>query len=133
VMIIVAEEIIEQLPATWSEEAESVAPEKAARYKELQTRLAELNERRKVTRARVERYRALKELLGPFEEGADVQGNLVVKKGEVEKELERMKLLMVRVQRGVQGLEPKEVDGDEMDIDVEGDELEKVLAVLGGQ
>jgi len=127
------EEIIEQLPAAWSEEAESVAPEKAARYKELQARLAELNERRKEARGRVERYRALKGLLVPFEEGADVQGNLVTRGGEVEKELERMKLLMVRVQRGVQGLEQRDVDAEEMDIDVDGDEQEKVLAVLGGE
>jgi hypothetical protein len=133
VVIIGQEEIIEQLPATWSEEAESVAPEKAARYKELQTRLTKLNERRKASREKLERYKALKGLLEPFEEGTDVQGNLVVKEGEVEKELERMKLLMVRVQRGVQGLEHKEVDGEEMDIDVERDEQEKVLAVLGGE
>lgn len=125
-------DIIAQLPATWSEEAEAAAPEKAARYQELQRQLAELSERRRAARERVERYRALKGLLVPFEEG-NVQGNLVVKGGEVESELERMKLLMVRVQRGIQGLEGKEGEGEGMDVDVERDEQEKVSAVLLGR
>lgn len=125
------DKVIEELPETWSEEAEARAPEKAARYTELQARLKELNERRKEKKEMVERYKALKDLLVPFGEGGDVQGNLVTKKGEVETEMERMKLLMVRVQRAVQGLAEKEGEED-MDIDVEGDEEEKLLAVLGG-
>jgi hypothetical protein len=127
------ESIIEQLPESWSQEAESKAPEKAARYQELQTRLKELNERRKEKREMVERYRALKVLLGPFGEGGGVQGNLVTRKGEVEAELERMKLLMVRVQRGVQGLEKGEEEEGEMDIDIDADDQRKVLALLGGE
>lgn len=55
----------------------------------------------------------------------------MTRKGEVEVELERMKLLMVRVQRGVQGLGGVEVE--DMDIDVEGHEQRSVLALLGGE
>jgi len=47
--------------------------------------------------------------------------------------LERMKLLMVRVQRGVQGLGEIEHEEMNVDVDVEGDEQRKVLALLGGQ
>ena len=87
--------------------------------------------RRREKRETVERYRALKGWLDPFGEGCGVQENLVTRKGEVETELERMKLLMVRVQRGIQGLEPKERESEEMDIDVEEDEQNKILALLG--
>ncbi|TVY35784.1 hypothetical protein LOCC1_G007990, partial [Lachnellula occidentalis] len=83
------ENIIDQMPSTWSEEAEVEAPAKAAQYVELQTRLEELNVRRREKREVVERYRALKGLLGPFAEGGGVQGNLVTREGEVEGELER--------------------------------------------
>ncbi|TVY31531.1 hypothetical protein LSUB1_G008967, partial [Lachnellula subtilissima] len=48
------ENIIDQLPPSWSEEAEVEAPAKAARYTELQTRLEELNELRREKREVVE-------------------------------------------------------------------------------
>ncbi|KAH6683094.1 kinetochore Sim4 complex subunit Fta4 [Halenospora varia] len=127
------ESIIEKLPEQWSEEAESKAPEKAARYQKLQQRLTELNEKRRAAKEKVERYKALKELLVPFEEPEiNVQENLVVKGGEVEKELERMKMLMLRVQRGMGGLEKKDSrDEDEMEVDVDEVEDRKILAILG--
>lgn len=131
------EEIIEKLPEEWSEEAESRAPEEAAKYKELQQRLMELNKKRKIARERVEQYRAAKKLLEPFEgEDAGLQSNLVTKNGEVERELERMRMLMLRVERGVMGLERRErKGGDEMDVDVdlEAEEERKVAALLGGR
>ena len=127
------ENIITQLPEEWSPEAETKAPEEAARYKELQARLVELNERRKVARERVEQYRAVKKLLEPFEgEDAGVQENLVTRNGEVESELERMRMLMLRVERGIVGLDER--GGDEMDVDgdvdLEEDESRKLLALL---
>lgn len=95
----------------------------------------EANERRKAARERVEQYRAAKRLLEPFEgEDAGLQDNLVTKNGEVEKELEKMRMLMLRVERGIMGLEDR-VGGDEMDVDVDLDEDEnrKLLALLGGR
>lgn len=112
-----------------------MAPEKAERYKELQRRLAEANEKRSLVRERVAHYKALKELLVPFEEPAEnVQGNLVVRDGEIEKELERMKLLLLRVQRACSGLEQKpDADGDaeEMDVDVDLEGERRLFRILG--
>lgn len=91
----------------------------------------ELDERRRLAKEKVERYKAMKELLAPFEGVENVQGNIVTKNGEVEKELERMKLLLLRVERGVSALEPTEESGDmEMEVDEDGEE--NVLAILGG-
>jgi hypothetical protein len=94
----------------------------------------ELNEKRRAAREKLERYRAMKKLLEPFEADAGVQGNLVTRNGEMEKELERMRMLMLRVERGIMGLEKRgEGEGEEMDIDVDVDEQGKVLALLGGR
>ena len=124
--------MIDQLPEEWSEEAEAEAPEQAARFKELQTKLAELNERRKAIRQKLAHYKAAKKLLTPFEgEDAGLQDNLVTKNGEVETELERMRMLMLRVERGLQGLEQRPpAEEDEMDVDIETDSGKKVLGLL---
>ena len=124
-------DIIEKLPEEWGEEADARAPEEAAKYKELQMKLVGLNERRKGAREKVEQYRAAKRLLEPFEgEGAGLQENLITKNSQVEKELERMRMLMLRVERGIMGLDDKS-GGDEMDVDIEEDETRKLLALLG--
>jgi len=125
------DEIIEQLPEDWSEEAEVEAPEKSRKYQELQQRLVEVTERRRVAKERLEQYRNAKQLLVSFEgEDAGLQSNLVVKNGEIEKELERMRMLMLRVERGLMGLEDRQ--GDEMDIDVVDDDGEEKLRRLIG-
>ena len=125
------DEIIQQMPEEWSEEAEAEAPEKAHRYQELQQRLVEVSEKRRVAREKLEQYRNMKKLLVPFEgPEAGLQDNLVVKNGEVEKELERMRMLMLRVERGLQNLEDKQ--GDEMDVDVVEDDGEEKLRNLFG-
>jgi hypothetical protein len=125
------EEVIEKLPEEWSEEAETRAPEEAAKYKELQTKLVGLNERRKAAREKVEQYRAAKRLLEPFEgENAGLQENLITKNGQVEKELERMRMLMLRVERGIMGLDDRG-SVDEMDVDIGEDDIRKLSALLG--
>lgn len=101
------------MPEQWNEEVESKAPEQAAKYKELQQKLVELNERRKGAREKVENYKALKQLVDLLGEDAGVQDNLVTKNGEVEIELEKMRRLLVRVERGIGGLEEKQ-DSDDM-------------------
>lgn len=110
------------------------APEQAQKYKELQQKLAELNERRKQARERVDGYKAFKDVLDLLAgEVAGLQENLVTKNGEVEEELEKMRRLMLRVERGMNGLEEKGADEeDEMDLDEEGIEERKILRLLGG-
>jgi DNA repair exonuclease SbcCD ATPase subunit len=124
------ETVIESLPEEWSEEAEEKAPEDAANYKELQSKLVTLNERRRAAEERLEQYRTVNKLLEPFHgEDAGLQENLVTKNGSVEKELERMRMLMLRVERGIMGLEEKDAR-EEMDIDVDDDKEKEVFGLL---
>ncbi len=92
-----------------------------------------MNQRRKQARERVEKYKAFKETLDLFAgEQAGLQENLVTKNGEVEEELEKMRRLMLRVERGINGLAEKySGEGDEMDVDEEGFEEAKILMLLG--
>lgn len=118
------------MPEEWSEEAETKAPKQAAKYKELQGRLLELNEKRRAAKDRLEQCKAARKLLEPFDHAEkNIQENIVTKNGEVEKELERMRMLMLRVERGIMGLEEKDRE-DHMDIDFEEDDREK-LRFLG--
>lgn len=122
------ESLIEQLPEEWSEEASARATEQASKYAELQQRLAALNEQRKVARERLNRYKKLKELVELLGEDGGVQENLVTRNGEVEVELEKMRRLMLRVERGVGALEER--DGEE-EMDLDGrDEEARILALL---
>ncbi|CAL3972527.1 unnamed protein product [Diplocarpon coronariae] len=123
------ESIIGQLPEEWSEEASAHAPAQAAKYAELQQRLTALNARRRLARAKAERYQSMKQLVGLLGEDAGLQDNLVTKNGEVELELEKMRRLMLRVERGVGALEPREQD-DEMDVDGADGEEGKITALL---
>ena len=81
-------------------------------------------------------YKALKELLTPFETAtAVVQQNLVVRDGELEKELERTRLLINRVTGRVEAVGKKEKQGqgleEEMEVDLVGEEA-KIERFLGG-
>ncbi|KAK2625624.1 hypothetical protein QTJ16_004936 [Diplocarpon rosae] len=121
--------IIEQLPEEWSEEASATAPEQAAKYAELQQRLTALDAQRRVAREKVERYQRMRELVGLLGEDAGLQENLVTKNGELELELEEMRRLMLRVERGVGALEQRESE-DEMDMDGGMEEDGKITALL---
>jgi predicted nucleic acid-binding Zn-ribbon protein len=123
------EAVIEQMPEDWSEEGERKAPEQAGRYKELQQKLVELNERRKAAREKVENYKALKQMVDLLGEDGGVQDNLVTKNGEVEVELEKMRRLMVRVERGIGGLEERQED----DMVIDGEEGHTNILNLLGQ
>lgn len=125
--------IIEQLPEQWSEAAEAKAPEQAKKYMELQQKLAELNERRELAREKAEGYKTFKAVLDLLAgEDAGLQDNLVTKNGEVEEELERMRRLMLRVERGISGLEEKDVhEEDDMDLDEEKLGEREILRLLG--
>ncbi|KAJ8059519.1 hypothetical protein OCU04_011177 [Sclerotinia nivalis] len=83
-----------------------------------------------MAKERLEQCNAAKKLLEPFEQAdKNVQENLVTKNGEVEKELERMRMLMLRVERGIAGLEGEDRE-DHMNVDFEEDDRER-LRFLG--
>lgn len=70
-------------------------------------------------REKVERYKALKGKLEPFENSKeDVQENLCTRDGEVEAELQKMRMLMARVKGRLEGLETSQnQEGEAMDLD----------------
>ncbi|KAL1874841.1 hypothetical protein Daus18300_003382 [Diaporthe australafricana] len=150
--------VVSSLPPAWESGREAAAyPLEAERYAELAGRLRGLLARREEARARVERLRRMNALLAPFGSpaagageassrdppGSGVQENLVTRDGEVEKELERMRVLLVRVGDKVARLREKEVgrdddsdlfgDGEAMIVDdAEVDERRKVEGLLDG-
>lgn len=72
--------------------------QEAARYMALRARLEVAVAEQRKQRGRLEGYRRLKRLLEPFENAeSEVQGNLVVKDGELGRELERLRVLVARV------------------------------------
>ncbi|KAK6836761.1 hypothetical protein PG987_007256 [Apiospora arundinis] len=122
-------------PPTWDhldpQETQS-RPAEAAHYADLQARLGVLSARRAETRARVERLRAMQNLLQPFRgevDGEDDEGsqnkklqeNLVSRNGEMEKELERMRMLLVRVAGRVGQLPAQNTTDEEGDTNMMGD------------
>ncbi len=108
------------------------APEQAARFRELQSKLTDLNEKRNTARERLEGYKAMKELLVPLGEDGRVQDNLVTKNGEVEEELERMRMLMLRVERGIGALgeTPGRAEVEVMDEEWEDEERRRIETIL---
>lgn len=157
--------IISSLPETWESDREIAAqPLEAKRYAELVGRLQGLSTRKVEAEARVKRLRRIKALLEPFnteehsvgDPGTDttaagstilvangVQENLVTRDGEMEKELERMRMLLVRVGDKVARLRERERSGDDEDDlfgegdamiveDVEVEERRKVEGLLNG-
>ncbi|ORY56322.1 kinetochore Sim4 complex subunit Fta4 [Pseudomassariella vexata] len=121
------------LPPTWATHRPSEAeahPVEARRYTDLQAQLISLSGRRAATKARVERLRHMDGLLAPFQAG--VQENLVTRNGEVEQELERMRVLLIRVAGRVEQLPGTEMmEGEPTEIDdLEEMERTKVASLL---
>jgi hypothetical protein len=67
----------------------------ARRYAESVERLSQLADQREELQARVARLRRIKAVVTPLESG--VQENLISRNGPLEKELERMRILLARV------------------------------------
>ncbi|KAK1831578.1 kinetochore Sim4 complex subunit Fta4 [Podospora conica] len=122
--------IITALPPSWTTVSAAQAdefPAEAKRYADAVAELQALDARREEARARVVRLQRMKGLLEPFEEAAEtVQGNLVTRNGEVEAEMQRMRMLLARVGGRVGQLKEgqrgggKEVEGMEVDVDEGG-------------
>lgn len=90
------------MPSTWPSERDAkLHPAEAKRYADTVSQLAQLNEQRLLLRRRVDILRHLHESVKPLQatEGVEtrVQDNLVTRDGPVEKELERMRILLARV------------------------------------
>ncbi|KAI6778699.1 uncharacterized protein J7T54_007640 [Emericellopsis cladophorae] len=98
---LVNDKAIESLPNAWpSDKNATDHPEAAKRYADDVATLQALNEQRSEIRQRVEQLRRLQSRMEPLqatEAGQGIQENLVTRNGEVEKELERMRTLLVRV------------------------------------
>ncbi|KAI2602542.1 kinetochore Sim4 complex subunit Fta4 [Hypoxylon sp. NC1633] len=144
------DEVILSLPSTWdlhsTVQAESSLPE-ARRYADLAASLSALCARRKEARARLNRLRRMRDLIAPFNSTPDTTGtindvedvgidkvqlNLVTRDGDLEKELERMRVLLVRVAARVAQLpEPESGEDAAMD-DVDTAERDKVERLLNG-
>ncbi|KAI0813436.1 kinetochore Sim4 complex subunit Fta4 [Xylaria sp. FL0064] len=150
------DEAIASLPPTWDvhkpREAEA-HPLEARRYAEQTTILTSLSARRQELHKRVERLRRMAALLAPFSPfesptnanndnnttqsthtTISVQEILITRNGEIERELERMRLLLARVAGRIAQLPNKSVvDGDDeaedfMDLDsLERDKVDKLL------
>lgn len=124
------------LPPTWESHRPADAeahPSEARRYGEFQETLTSLSTRRAEAKARVARLRHMQTLLDPFKSG--VQENLVTRNGEVEQELERMRMLLLRVAGRVSQLPDTQKDQREDDTimeDVDEAERRKVRNLLQG-
>jgi hypothetical protein len=132
--------VISSLPPAWdgvSSRQASAHPLEAKRYAELVARLQSLVSQRDDAAARVARLQRMRTLLEPFDDAAGVvQENLVTRNGEVETELQRMRMLLARVGGRVSQLREREGaatgrGGDEMEgLDVEAEERRKVGQLL---
>ncbi|PKS07479.1 hypothetical protein jhhlp_006083 [Lomentospora prolificans] len=102
------ESVIARLPPIWPSDEEAEAhPAEAHRYTAQIARLSTLADERRELRQRVQRLRRMQELLRPFETSfvdergrestAGVQESLLTRRGPMEKELDRMRLLLLRV------------------------------------
>ena len=98
---------IASLPAAWPSERDVTAhPMEAKRYADAVRTLAALQTEREELKLRVQRLRRLQTIVDPLKatsteedeaESNSVQDNIVTRGGAVEKELERMRMLLVRV------------------------------------
>lgn len=104
---VAADDAIEELPASWPIDADlDKYPEAAEQYEAIVLRLTQLSEERKQIRLRVEQLRHMRDAVQPLAatDETSIQDNLVTRDGPVEKELERMRILLVRVTSRVANL-----------------------------
>ncbi|KAF5561139.1 kinetochore fta4 [Fusarium phyllophilum] len=95
------DEAIVALPASWHLEKDiNDHPMETRRYADAVQQLTELNDQRKQLREQVARLKRLHSIVEPLqtdENGVGIQENLLTRNGPVEKELERMRILLARV------------------------------------
>ncbi|KAL8393229.1 hypothetical protein RB595_003138 [Gaeumannomyces hyphopodioides] len=131
---------IAALPPSWpSDQDASARPMEARRYAGLAARLQDLSAAREEAEARARRLRDMRRGLAPFVSGGEsLQRNLVTKDGELERELERTRILMARVgdrvlraaQEGPGRRRRGGGDDDDAPVAVADDEKRKVADLL---
>ncbi|KAF5120850.1 Inner kinetochore subunit fta4 [Metarhizium anisopliae] len=102
-----ADDAIEELPSSWPIESDlGRYQEKAKQYEGIVLRLRQLSEERKEMRLRMEKLRRIRDAVQPLSatDESNIQDNLVTRNGPVEKELERMRVLLARVTSRVANL-----------------------------
>ncbi|KAF5985969.1 kinetochore fta4 [Fusarium coicis] len=114
------EEAIEALPASWHLEKDiNDHPMETKRFANAVQQLTELNDQRKQLREQVARLKRLQTIVEPLqtdENGAGIQENLLTRNGPVEKELERMRILLARVGGRVLSLPEEAPNGEAKDV-----------------
>jgi hypothetical protein len=92
---------IERAPRTSGLESFALA----SQYTQTKTKLEQLHERRAAAQKYLDQVRAFAALIKGFENPVkNIQPNLATRDGELQKELQRMKILMARVGQKVQSL-----------------------------
>lgn len=89
------------------------------RYADAVQQLTELNDQRKQLREQVARLKRLQSIVEPLqtdENGAGIQENLLTRNGPVEKELERMRILLARVGGRVLSLPEEAPNGEAKEV-----------------
>ncbi|KAJ0154013.1 Uncharacterized protein HZ326_3647 [Fusarium oxysporum f. sp. albedinis] len=113
-------EAIEALPASWHLEKDiNDHPMETKRYADAVQQLTELNDQRKQLREQVARLKRLQSIVEPLqtdENGASIQENLLTRNGPVEKELERMRILLARVGGRVLSLPEEAPNGEAKEV-----------------
>jgi hypothetical protein len=89
----------------------------ARRYAEAVEQLTQLAEQRAQLQARVARLQRINTVIAPLESG--VQENLISRNGPVEKELERMRILLARVAGRIDQLPPPSLSPNDGQIDAD--------------
>ena len=130
-------ETIKDLPPAWEDAAEAEAlPLEARRYIDLVEQLQSLSAQRAEAHVRVQRLRDMASLLGGLG-GADethtVQDSLVTRDGPVERELERMRLLLVRVGDKVASLPERPQQTQQITVQMDGDDAHVMDVEVVGQ
>ena len=98
-------------------------------------RLDELSDQRATMQQKLSQYKALQALLEPFKRPQEnVQPNLVTRDGELAKELDKMRMLLVRVAGRIEGSHvSKDARGDDDDDNDDisiGDSEERLSTLL---
>ncbi|KAI9802707.1 MAG: hypothetical protein M1825_002729 [Sarcosagium campestre] len=92
------DDVIVRLPSEWADDEERYGEAQLDRYAQLHARLTALSLQRQEARRRLEQYKQAMQLLDPLKDPQrTVQPNLVTRDSELGRELERMRMLMVRV------------------------------------
>ncbi|KAG7109136.1 Inner kinetochore subunit fta4 like protein [Verticillium longisporum] len=128
------ENSIASLPPTWplSKDLDAL-PMEAKRYADHVSVLNALVARRTQVHKRVEQLRRLEKAIQPFrisDDGLGLQENVVTRGGEVERELERMRMLLVRVSGRIASLPTPNSEGRKETHSIAGAEADKIQQLL---